>query len=148
KHRLREEVSVSARDLLDFRVEGGQVTEAGLRNNINVALQYLAAWLGGQGAVGIFNLMEDAATAEISRSQVWQWLHHRGVQLADGRAVTPELYRAILPDELRNVEKIMGTETFQSGRFQLAMRLFNHLVMQRQFTEFLTIEAYRYLDGQ
>lgn len=148
KHRLRDDVNVSAQDLLDFKVEGGRVTEAGLRNNISVALQYLAAWLSGQGAVGIFNLMEDAATAEISRSQVWQWLHHRGVVLADGRAVTPELYRAILPDELRNVEKIVGTETFQSGRFQLAMRLFNHLVMQRQFTEFLTIEAYRYLDGQ
>lgn len=148
KHRLRDDVNVSAQDLLDFKVEGGRVTEAGLRNNISVALQYLAAWLSGQGAVGIFNLMEDAATAEISRSQVWQWLHHRGVVLADGRAVTPELYRAILPDELRNVEKIVGVETFQSGRFQLAMRLFNHLVMQRQFTEFLTIEAYRYLDGQ
>lgn len=146
KHRLREEVNVTAADLLNFHVAGGTVTEAGLRNNISVALQYIAAWLGGQGAVGIFNLMEDAATAEISRSQVWQWLHHRGTTLADGRAVTPDLYRAILPDELAAVQNIIGNEAFQSERFQFALRLFNHLVMQRQFTEFLTVEAYRYLD--
>lgn len=145
KHRLREEVRVSAADLLDFRIPHGSISETGLRNNISVALQYVAAWLGGQGAVGIFNLMEDAATAEIARSQVWQWLHHHGATLNDGRAITPELYRHILPDELNNVRQLVGEEVFASERFKLAMRLFNHLVMQQQFTEFLTIDAYKYL---
>ncbi len=145
KHRLREEVQVSAADLLNFRIPDGTISETGFRNNISVALQYLAAWLGGQGAVGIFNLMEDAATAEIARSQVWQWLHHQGAVLTDGRAVTPELYRRIFPDELNNVRQIVGAETFASERFEHAMRLFNHLVMQQQFTEFLTIEAYKHL---
>lgn len=146
KHRLREEVNVTAADLLNFQIDGGQITETGLRNNISVALQYIAAWLAGQGAVGIFNLMEDAATAEISRSQVWQWLHHKGATLDDGRAITPELYRTLLPHELKNVEQIVGHELYRSEPFQLALRLFNHLVMQQHFTEFLTLEAYRYLD--
>ncbi len=145
KHRLREDVNVSAADLLNFTIDGGHITEAGLRNNISVALQYIAAWLEGQGAVAIFNLMEDAATAEISRSQVWQWLHHKRAVLADGRTITPELYRSLLPEELKNVERLVGQETFRSEQFQLALRLFNHLVMQQQFTEFLTVEAYRYL---
>lgn len=145
KHRLREDVKVSAGDLLNFRIDGGQITETGLRNNISVALQYIAAWLAGQGAVGIFNLMEDAATAEISRSQVWQWLHHRGAALDDGRAITPELYRSLLPTELKNIEQLVGRDTFLSEEFQLALRLFNHLVMQQEFTEFLTLEAYRHL---
>jgi len=145
KHRLREEVRVEAADLLNFRIPNGTISETGLRNNISVALQYLAAWLGGQGAVGIFNLMEDAATAEIARSQVWQWLHHEGATLVDGRTVTPELYRRILPDELNNIRQLVGEELFASERFELAMRLFNHLVMQQQFTEFLTLEAYKHL---
>jgi malate synthase len=145
KHRMREDVAVTARDLLNFHVEGGTITEHGLRNNISVALQYLAAWLGGQGAVGIYNLMEDAATAEISRSQVWQWLHHKGATLDDGRRITPELYRQILPQELKRIEELVGHEAYGSGRYEVALRLFNQLVMQEEFTEFLTTEAYKYL---
>jgi malate synthase len=91
---------VSARDLLDVRVPGGTVTEAGLRNNVSVALQYLTAWLGGTGAVAISNLMEDAATAEIARSQLWQWARHQ-VRLAEGPTVTPDLVRRVQGEELR-----------------------------------------------
>ncbi|MGE5251456.1 MAG: malate synthase A, partial [Bacteroidota bacterium] len=98
KHRLREDVWVSARDLLDFQIKGAQISEDGFRLNISVALQYLDAWLNGSGAVGIFNLMEDAATAEISRAQIWQWLHHPA-SLADGRQVTPELYEQLCSEE-------------------------------------------------
>ncbi len=146
KHRMREDVHVTAKDLLNFDIAGGNITEVGLRNNINVALQYLAAWLDGSGAVGIYNLMEDAATAEISRSQVWQWIHHKHATLADGRKITPELYRAILPEEIRKIEELLGHEFVHSQRFELALRLFNQLVMQEEFAEFLTIDAYRFLN--
>src|SRR5262249_22629548 len=90
--RLREEVAVTAAELIDARVPGGEVTEAGLRTNVSVGIQYLESWLRGVGAAAIFNLMEDAATAEISRSQVWQWVHH-GVHLKEGPQVTPQLVR-------------------------------------------------------
>jgi malate synthase len=146
KHRMREDVHVTAKDLLNFAIDGGTITETGLRNNINVALQYLTAWLGGSGAVGIYNLMEDAATAEISRSQVWQWFHHHNALLADGRRVTPELYRKILPEEIAKIETLLGTDFVHSHRFELALRLFNQLVMQEEFTEFLTLEAYEFLE--
>jgi malate synthase len=146
KHRMREDVHVTAKDLLNFAIDGGTITETGLRNNINVALQYLTAWLGGSGAVGIYNLMEDAATAEISRSQVWQWFHHQNAMLADGRRVTPELYRKILPEEIAKIETLLGTDFVHSHRFELALRLFNQLVMQEEFTEFLTLEAYKFLE--
>src|SRR2546422_8350724 len=96
--RLREEVSVSAKDLLDVRVSGGTITEAGLRNNVGVGLQYIESWLRGNGAAAIFNLMEDTATAEIARSQVWQWVRHQ-VSLKEGASVTPELVRRFLGGE-------------------------------------------------
>ncbi|MCL6526809.1 MAG: malate synthase A [Thermaceae bacterium] len=136
KHRLREEVRVQPEQLLDFRIPGGKVTEAGVRNNISVGLQYTAAWLGGSGAVAIFNLMEDAATAEISRSQLWQWIH-KGAVLEDGRPLTPELYRQLKAEE---TAKLGGLP-----RLQEAADLLDSLVLQPQFEEFLTLPAYTYL---
>src|SRR4029077_19263025 len=97
---LRDDVSVTADDLLDFRIEGGRLTEEGLHSNLSIALQYLDSWLQGQGAAAIRNLMEDAATAEISRAQLWQWIHHDAT-LEDGRKVTPDLYHDLRDQELQ-----------------------------------------------
>ena len=146
KERLREEAQVSAKDLLDFRVPGGAITEAGFRQNINVALQYLEAWLRGTGAVGIYNLMEDTATAEISRAQVWQWIHQPKAALADGRKVTTDLYRSLLPEELDKIKAMFGEANFAAGKFQLASQLFDRLVTEPDFVEFLTLIAYDHLD--
>src|SRR5207249_2256743 len=97
-----EDVNVQPSQLVDLHVPGGKVTEAGLRNNVSVALQYLSSWLGGNGAVAIFNLMEDAATAEISRAQLWLWVH-RGARLDDGRIVTADFYRSVRDDEAKKL---------------------------------------------
>ena len=140
KHRIPEH-PVTASNLLDFTVEGGQITEAGLRNNVSVGLQYLAAWLGGSGAVGIFNLMEDAATAEISRSQVWQWLHHKEAVLNDGRKVTAGLLHTLFDEEVTTLRQVSTDRT----RFDIAARVFHQLIMAEDFTEFLTLEAYPFL---
>ncbi len=141
KDRLREDVhpadEVTARRLLDFRVEGGQVTEAGVRNNVSVALQYLDAWLQGSGAVAIFNLMEDAATAEIARSQLWQWVHRWAPLAGEGkRQVDAELYRALRAEEMA---KLGGEGT---GRLADAARLLDGLVLAPDFVPFLTTGAY------
>lgn len=146
KERLREEVNTRAEDLINFNVPGGQITEAGLRLNINVGLQYIEAWLRGNGAVGINNLMEDAATAEISRAQVWQWTHAPNAKLADGRAVTLDLYRQLLPEEMNKIKAMYGDTAFAAGKFDLAQQLFNQLVTAPEFAEFLTLGAYNYLD--
>jgi len=138
KDRLREDVQCTVDDLLDIRVPGGAVTEEGVRNNISVALQYLDAWLRGIGAVAIFNLMEDTATAEISRSQLWQWLHHH-VALDDGRKIDDQLYRELRDDELA---KLGGAET---GRLKEAAEIFDSLVTDASFTDFLTWPAYSHL---
>jgi malate synthase len=145
KERLREEVRVTANDLLNFNIPGGQITEAGLRNNINVAIQYLESWLLGTGAVGIFNLMEDAATAEISRSQVWQWLHHADAALNNGRKITIELYRTLLSEEIEKIKTMVGEKRFATGKHELAKQLFDHLVTEKNFAEFLTLRAYEHL---
>ncbi len=139
KHRLREDVHVTAEEILDIRVPGGQITEDGVRLNVSVALQYLNSWLNGNGAAAIFNLMEDAATAEISRSQLWQWLHH-GAKLADGRPVTPEMYTQIREEELA---KLGGSG---AGRYKEATDLLDGLVLSQEFVEFLTYPAYELLD--
>jgi malate synthase len=139
KERLREEVSVTAGMLLDTRVPGGTVTEVGFRNNVNVGLQYLNSWLSGNGAAAIFNLMEDVATAEISRSQLWQWTHN-AARLADGRSATPALYEAIRAEELA---KLGGPDT---GRLGEAAEILDGLVGAEEFVEFLTLPAYRYLE--
>jgi malate synthase len=141
KHRLREDVRVEASDLLSIPVPGGTITEQGVRDNISVGLQYIEAWLGGLGAVAINNLMEDAATAEISRAQLWQWLHHNA-QLADGGRVTRELYERIRQEEL---EALQGARDGTS-RFQEAAELLDRLVTQDEFTEFLTLPGYDRLD--
>jgi malate synthase len=146
KEQRREEVQIAAKDLLNFIVPGGQITETGLRNNINVAIQYLESWLWGIGAVGIFNLMEDAATAEISRSQVWQWLHHPHTALADGRHIAKELYRSFLFAELEKIKMMVGEKRFVGGKYELASQLFDHLVTDDLFPEFLTSRAYEYLE--
>ena len=132
---LREDVEVTAADLLDFRVEGGQVTEDGVRHNINIALQYIDAWLQGTGAAAIDNLMEDTATAEISRAQLWQWLHN-GTPLADGRSFGPELYQQLRKEEL---EKLGGEG---QGRLRDAAKILDELVLSRELVPFLTSRAY------
>ena len=145
KERLREEVQITARQLLEARIPNGQITENGLRVNMNVGLQYLESWLQGTGAAGIYNLMEDVATAEISRAQVWQWLHHESAILADGRRITKELYHAILPEEMEKIKTLAGEKRFASGKYELARRLFDELVTAEHFEEFLTLKAYEHL---
>ncbi len=140
--RQRPEVQVAASQLLDTRIAGGEMTEAGLRNNVSVALQYIESWLRGIGAVGIFNLMEDAATAEISRSQIWSWLHH-GVTLKEGAKVTKELVRRIEDEELEKIRTAYGDELYHSGKFPMARRLFEEVALADHFIEFLTLPAYQ-----
>jgi len=142
-HRLREDVEVTAADLL--AVPRGEITEAGLRNNVDVSIRYMAAWLGGNGCVPIHNLMEDAATAEISRAQLWQWVHHRS-ELADGRAVTLELVRQVTREELDNIRAEVGDEVFASGHYVHAARLVDELTAKDRFETFLTLTAYREID--
>ncbi|SDX92698.1 malate synthase A [Hymenobacter psychrophilus] len=136
----RDDVHVTAQDLV--QAPAGDITEGGLRLNIDVAIRYLESWLRGNGCVPIYNLMEDAATAEISRAQVWQWLHTPGTQLADGRPVTVDLYRALLPDQLTRIKEQIGEEAYSQGKYLEAARLFDRLVMSEQFIEFLTLPAY------
>jgi malate synthase len=138
--RLREEVSVGAPDLLAVAKTPGQITEAGLRNNVSVALQYLANWLGGNGAVAIFNLMEDAATAEISRSQVWQWVHN-DITLDDGPLVTRDLVERIIGEELGTISAQAGA-AFDAGRYDQAAALFSEVALADDYAEFLTLPAY------
>ncbi len=145
KERLRQDVNVQPEQLIDFHVPNGKITEAGVRNNISVAIQYTEAWLRGNGAVAINNLMEDAATAEIARSQVWQWLHHNGV-LDDGRKVTPELYRALFDDEVEKIKRAWGEANVSKSRLAEAALLFDKLVTAEQLSDFLTLPAYQYLD--
>ena len=139
KERLREDVQISGADLLDVAVPGGRVTEAGVRQNVSVGLQYLDSWLRGTGAAAIFDLMEDAATAEISRSQLWQW-RTRGVSLDDGRPADGALYTAIRDEELA---KLGGRG---AGRLAEATELLDRLVLGDDFPDFLTLEAYQRLD--
>ncbi len=143
--RRRDEVRVTAKDLLDVRVPGGEVTEAGLRNNVSVGIQYVASWLRGVGAAAIANLMEDAATAEISRSQVWQWIHH-GVVLKDGQTVTRELVRRLEAEELDKLRAAVGAATFEPGRFREAAEVFEQVALSDRFVEFLTLPAYDRID--
>jgi malate synthase len=136
----RPEVSVTAEDLLAVSKTPGGITEAGLRGNISVALQYLAAWLGGDGAVGIFNLMEDAATAEISRSQVWQWVHSE-VPLDDGPLVTRDLVESMIDEELAKIREAAG-DAFDAARYGQAVALFSEVALADAFADFLTVPAY------
>jgi len=137
---LREDVDIGQADLLE--VHAGTRTEAGVRENIRVGVQYIEAWLRGRGAVPLYNLMEDAATAEISRAQIWQQLRH-GASLEDGRTVTRDLFLEILDDEMAKVRAELTPEVYESGRFPEAIRLFRDMSMSDTFEEFLTIPAYR-----
>ncbi len=138
--RQRDDVEVSAADLLE--APQGAMTEGGLRNNIAVGVQYLAAWLGGNGCVPIYNLMEDAATAEISRAQVWQWIHHRR-SLEDGRQVTLPLVATLMKDEIAKIRALAGDAAYAGGHFERAAELFTELTAKRNFESFLTLTAYR-----
>ena len=132
----KPEVAVSAAQLLDFKPEK-PITEEGLRMNINVGIHYLGAWLGGNGCVPIHNLMEDAATAEISRSQVWQWIRSPKGVLDDGRKITAEMVKALVPEELGKI-KTGGFE----GQFDRAAEIFTTMSTQQAFEEFLTLPLY------
>jgi malate synthase len=145
KERMREDVNVRPEQLVDFKVPNGSITEVGLRNNISVGIQYTEAWLRGNGAVAINNLMEDAATAEISRSQVWQWLHHGGA-LDDGRRFDHVLYRAIFDEEIEKIKVQWGEANVAKSRLAEAALLFDRLVTADRLSDFLTLPAYAYLD--
>ncbi len=138
--RLREECSAAAAQIVE--VPKGDITEAGLRMNIRVGIQYLEAWLGGLGCVPLYNLMEDAATAEISRTQVWQWIHNSRGILKDGRKVTAELVRALIQEELLQIKKERGDDRYANGHFPAATKIFEDLVMNPRLEEFLTLKAY------
>lgn len=137
KEKLREDVRISAADLRNFHIEGGAVTEAGMRTNISVGVQYVNSWLCGNGAAAINNLMEDAATAEISRSQLWQWIH-KGATLADERPVTMELYETLREEEIAKLPDV--------GRLQEAVKLFDEMIKADELKIFLTLPAYELLD--
>jgi malate synthase len=140
--RARDDVGVESGELLDVRVPDGAVTEAGVRANVSVALRYLDAWLNGVGAAAIFNLMEDAATAEIARAQVWQWRHH-GVRLDDGRAVDARLVRELLDEEEHAYRTELGD---RPTRVDEARALLERVALADDFPEFLTLAAYEHID--
>jgi malate synthase len=138
---LREDVNVTAEMLLDVKSTPGEVTEAGLRANISVGIQYLESWLRGSGAVGINNLMEDAATAEISRSQVWQWLHN-DVELSNGKRVTRDLVERMVEEEVVKIRERVGDEAFEKGRWADARATFTETALADEYVDFLTLPAY------
>jgi len=141
--RLRDDVMATATDLL--RVPAGTRTEKGLRWNINVGIRYLASWLAGNGCVPLYNLMEDAATAEISRTQIWQWIHH-GASLEDGRQVTAGLFRRALAQEMDRIRQQVGEAAFAAGRYTAARDLFERLSLAEMLDDFLTLPAYEMLE--
>jgi malate synthase len=142
-HRQHDDITITARDLLNFQPEQ-PITEAGLRNNISVGIQYIGAWLAGNGCVPVYHLMEDAATAEISRSQIWQWIHSPKGVLADGRKVTAELACGMIPEELARVRKLLGETAWKAGEYEEAARQFEQLVTG-DYVEFLTLPAYSWI---
>jgi malate synthase len=141
--RKREDVQVTAADLL--KVPTGTITEAGLRNNISVGLQYLESWLRGSGCVPINNLMEDAATVEIARAQVWQWIHHPEGILHDGRKVTVELFRQLAREEQEKVLATLSPSQLAERKFHEAAQILDEIITNNDFVEFLTLPAYKYL---
>ena len=142
--RQRPDVQVTAKDLLAFQPEK-PISEAGLRNNISVGIQYLGAWLAGNGCVPVFNLMEDAATAEISRSQIWQWIRSPKGVLEDGRKVTAELFKQLLAEELPKVRGYLGEAAYAAGQYEEGAKLFERLTLG-EYVEFLTLPAYDKID--
>jgi malate synthase len=142
--RQRDDVHVTSADLL--QVAKGRITEKGLRDNINVSVQYMAAWLGGNGCVPINHLMEDAATAEISRAQVWQWVHHETGILDSGKNVSYGYFKALLREEMDKIRSTVGDEAFESGRYREAARLMDGITRSGEFAPFLTSIAYQEIE--
>ena len=140
----RDDVEVAASDLLTTRIEGATVTERGVRANVRVGILYIESWLRGVGAAALFNLMEDAATAEISRSQIWQWVANRA-RLGGGGVVTRDLVEGIATQELASIRDTVGAKAFESGRFEEASELFRRVALSDAFEDFLTIPAYERL---
>jgi len=141
----RPDVRVTAADLLNIKATPGDVTEAGVRTNVSVGIQYIASWLAGTGAAAINNLMEDAATAEISRAQVWQWVRH-GVSAMEGTPLTRDLVRKWQAEELRKIGEQLGLETYNRYPFAAAAQLFERVALTEDFPEFLTLPAYELID--
>jgi len=138
----REDVVADAKALIE--IPEGTITEVGVRKNINVGILYIESWLRGNGAAAIYNLMEDAATAEISRTQLWQWIKH-GATLDDGRKITYKMYQELLPQELDKIREYVGEENYKNGKFERAIQLFDQLISEDTLEEFLTLNAYQYL---
>jgi malate synthase len=143
--RQRPDVDVTAADLVDFEIEGGTITEGGVRQNVDVAIQYLASWLRGTGAAAIYNLMEDAATAEISRSQIWQWVRSSS-RTVEGDDITPAYVTKIADEETDRLRAELGHDEYEQGRFDEARTLFEQVALAEQFPEFLTLPAYQILE--
>jgi len=141
-HVKRFDVNVGVKDLVEM--PKGTITEDGVRKNINVGILYIESWLRGNGAAAIYNLMEDAATAEISRTQVWHWLNHN-IQLEDGRFFREEMYQQLKKEELEKIQELVGETNFLNGKFELAINLFDQLVLSKEYKEFLTLSAYKYI---
>ncbi|MCM3570190.1 malate synthase A [Neobacillus mesonae] len=139
----QQNITITAGDLLE--VPNGTITEEGVRTNINVGIQYVASWLSGRGAAPIYNLMEDAATAEISRAQLWQWIRHPKGVLSDGRKVTAELYEELKQEELEKIKREIGDISYADSRFDEAVKLFDSLILNDEFVDFLTLPGYEQL---
>jgi malate synthase len=142
-HVKRDEVEIKAADLLT--VPKGTITEAGLRNNVNVCIQYMANWMAGNGCVPLFNLMEDAATAEISRTQSWQWVHHVAGVLEDGRNIDAAFIKQVISEELQAIKTQIGEENFNAGNYVKAAKMLEEQTISNSYTEFLTLPAYEIL---
>ena len=140
----RDDVHVTAADLL--QIVKGKITEQGLRSNISIGVQYMAAWLNGNGCVPLYNLMEDAATAEISRAQVWQWVHHETGVLDDGRPITYALFKDLMREEMDNIQEAVGEQAFGIGKYREAARLMDKITKEENFASFLTLGAYEEID--
>lgn len=143
--RGRPDVTVTAEQLTDFTIDGGTITDHGVRQNIDVAIRYIASWLQGTGAAAIYNLMEDAATAEISRSQIWQWIRSRSVT-ATGTPITPALVAKIADEETDRIRTEIGHDGYEAGRFDEARQLFERVSLADEFPDFLTLPAYEILE--
>jgi malate synthase len=141
-HVTRAEVRVTAADLM--QVPEGAITEQGLKMNVDIGIQYLESWLRGSGCVPIYNLMEDAATAEISRTQVWQWMHN-GSQLADGRKITGAMIRDTIKEQLNKIRGVVGDARYDAGKYPQAAAIFEQMMVSAECKDFLTLEAYKYL---
>ncbi|WBX70479.1 malate synthase A [Tenacibaculum retecalamus] len=141
-HVSRGDIKISEADLVEM--PKGTITEEGIRKNINVGILYLESWLRGNGAAALYNLMEDAATAEISRTQVWLWLH-RNVKIEDGRNFNLSMYQSLKKEELEKIKNLVGESNFTNGKFTLAIELFDELVVSKEYKEFLTLSAYKHI---